>query len=68
MLGCDDDTVVADVVALVADDESLGGGNDTKRLIAVRIAECHNGGDARSLGGSEALGSGVDELGALGVA
>lgn len=68
VLGSDNDAVVANVVALVADDESLGGGNNAKRLVAVRIAECHNGGDARSLGGTEALGSGVDELGALRVA
>ena len=41
----DDDTVVADVIALVADNEDLRGRNDTKSLIAVSIAKCYNGGD-----------------------
>jgi hypothetical protein len=38
----DDDAVVADVVALVADDEDLGGGDAAKGLVAVCIAECYN--------------------------
>ena len=45
MLRGDDDTVIADVVALVADDEDLGGCNNTKSLITVSIAKCDNGGD-----------------------
>lgn len=38
----DGDAVVADVVALVADDEDLGGGDAAKGLVAVCIAECYN--------------------------
>jgi hypothetical protein len=39
VLGSNDDTVVADVVALMADDENLGGSDAAKGLIAVSITE-----------------------------
>ena len=37
-----DDTVVADVVAFVADDENLGSSDATKCLITVGIAKSDN--------------------------
>ena len=45
VLGSNNNTVVANVVALVANDENLGGGNGAKSLVTVSIAECYNGGD-----------------------
>lgn len=39
VLSSDDNAVVADVVALVADDENLGGCNTAERLVAVGIAK-----------------------------
>ena len=37
-----DDTVVADVIAVMADDENLGGSDATKALITVGITESDN--------------------------
>lgn len=68
MLGGDDNAVVADVVTLMADDEDLGGGDWSKTLVAVGIAECYNGRDASGSGSSESLGSGVNQLSTLRVA
>ena len=68
MLGGDDDAVVADVVTVMADDEDLGGGNGSERLVAVGIAECYNGRDARGSRSSESLGSRVNQLSTLRVA
>jgi hypothetical protein len=36
------DTVVADVVAVVADDEDFARGNGSERLVAVRVAKGNN--------------------------
>jgi 3-dehydroquinate synthase class II len=46
----DDNTVVADVITLMADDENLVCGNRAKGLVTVGIAECYNSGDTRGLG------------------
>ena len=50
VLGGDDNTVVADVITLMADDENLVCGNRAKGLVTVGIAECYNSGDTRGLG------------------
>jgi len=42
VLRSDDDSIVADVVTLVADDENLGGSDAAEGLVAVCIAECYN--------------------------
>jgi hypothetical protein len=42
VLSGNDDTVVADVIAFVADDEDLGGSDATKGLITVGIPESDN--------------------------
>ncbi|KAH9880920.1 hypothetical protein IAQ61_001214 [Plenodomus lingam] len=36
----DDDAVVADVVAIVTDDEDLGGGNGAEALVLIWVSEC----------------------------
>jgi len=47
----DDDTIVADVVTSMANNENLASSNRAKGLITVSIAECYNGGDTRGSGG-----------------
>lgn len=42
VLGSDDDAIVANVVALVADDEGLGHSNQTEGLVAVGVTESNN--------------------------
>ena len=42
VLSGNDDTVVADVVAFVADDEDLGGSDATKGLITVGVTKSDN--------------------------
>ena len=42
VLSGNDDTVVADVVAVVADDEDLGGSDAAKGLVTVGITESDN--------------------------
>jgi hypothetical protein len=42
VLGGDDDTVVADVVAGVANDEDLGCGNDTECLVPISVTESND--------------------------
>lgn len=68
MLGSNNGSVLADEVALVADDEGVGYVDQTERGVAVSIAECHNGVDARGLGSGKTLKGLVDELSTLRVA
>jgi hypothetical protein len=42
VLGGDDDTVVTDVVAGVADDEDLGRGDDTECLVPISVSESND--------------------------
>jgi hypothetical protein len=42
VLGGDDDTIFADVVTCVADDEDLGRRNDAERLVSVSVTESND--------------------------